>query len=70
MATNRAVSAALHTPQLGGERCHTGTKIQTRHHLATQRKFQPPKIPKLEYEALIISEVVAPFERKMPIHDS
>jgi len=42
-----------------------GPKIQSRHHLAPQRKLRSPK---LKYEALEISEVGRPFERKVLIH--
>ena len=49
-------------PQFGGPRCHTGLKIQTRHHLAPQRKLRSPK---LKYEALEISEVTGSFESKV-----
>jgi len=47
----RAVSAALHTPQLGGAHAVTGAqnsaaatgpKIQSRHHLAPKENFDPP----------------------------
>jgi len=41
----RAVSAALHTPQLGGATLPQGPKIQTPHHWATQGKLQTPKFP-------------------------
>ena len=58
----RAVSAALHTPQLGGHAITGGQKFQSRHHLAPQRKLRTPK---LEYEALEISEVRGSFERKV-----
>lgn len=51
IAEGRAVSAALHLPQLGGgSRCHTGAKIQSRRHVflgaypPKQKKFQPPQI--------------------------
>ena len=54
----RAVSAALHTPQLGGHAVTRGPKFQSRHHLAPQRKLRSPK---LKYEALEISEVRGPF---------
>jgi len=36
-----------------------GPKIQTPHHLATQRKLRPTK---LKYEVLEISEAGGPFE--------
>jgi len=62
----RAVSAALHTPQLGWPHAGTGgPKFQSRHHLAPQIKL---RFPKLKYEALEISEFRGPFERK--VHDS
>ena len=38
----RAVSAALHNPQLGGPRCQGVPKFQSRHHLAPQRRFRSP----------------------------
>jgi len=37
--TSRAVSAALHTAQLGRIRCHSGPEIQSRRHLASQTKL-------------------------------
>ena len=40
--TCRAVSAALHTPQLGDPSCHRGPQFQSRHHLAPQRKLRSP----------------------------
>jgi len=50
-------------PPIGeGARCHKGPKIQSRHHLAPQRKLRSPK---LKYEALEISEPRRPFERKV-----
>jgi len=59
----KAVSAALHTPQLGGgPRCHRGPKIQSCYHFAPQRKLRSPT---LKYEPLVISEVWGPFERKV-----
>ena len=58
----RAVSAALHTPQLGGHAVTRGQKFQSRHHLEPQRKLRSPK---LKYEALEISEVRGRFERKV-----
>jgi len=61
---SRAVSAALHTPQLGGHAVTEGPKFQSRHHLAPQRRLRSPK---LEYEALEISEVKGPFERKVAL---
>jgi len=44
-----------------------GPKIQSHHHLAPQRKLQPPKF---KYEAPEISEVGGLFERKVLIHYS
>ena len=58
----RAVSAALHTPRLGGDTLSQGAKNQSRHHLAPQWKLRSPK---LKYEAVEISEVSGPFERKV-----
>ena len=46
---SRAVSAALHTPQLGGPTLSQGTKIKSRHHLVLQRKLRPFN---LKYEVL------------------
>ena len=60
--TIRAVSAALHTPQLGGHVATGGPKFQSRHHLAPQRKLRSPK---LKCEALEISEFRGPVERKV-----
>jgi len=63
VVTDRAVSAALHTPQLeGGHAVTEGPKFQSCHHFAPQRKL---RFPKLKYEALEISEVRVPFERKV-----
>ena len=45
MHTTRAVSAALHTPQLGGAQTYV------HHHLVPERKLRS------KYEALAISEV-------------
>jgi len=58
----RAVSAALHTPRLGGDTLSQGAKNQSRHHLAPQWKLRSPK---LKYEAVEISEVSGHFERKV-----
>jgi len=63
----RAVSAALHTPQLGVQRCHRGPKFQSRYHLVPQRK---PRFPKLKNETLETSEVRGPFETKVLMHYS
>jgi len=60
--TIRAVSAALHTPQKGGPRCHLGPKIPVPSPLSTPEKTS---IPKSKYDALKISEVRGPFERKV-----
>ena len=49
----RAISAALHTPQLGRTLLQE-PKIQFRQHLCPQRKLRPSK---LKYEALEISDV-------------
>jgi len=49
-------------PNWGVPRCHSGPKIQSRHHFSPQRKLRSPK---LKYEALEISEVRGPFERKV-----
>ena len=50
-------------PPIGGEHVVTGgPKFQSRHHLSPQRKLRSPK---LKYEALEISEVRGPFERKV-----
>jgi len=68
-ATLGAVSAALHTPQLGGSHTATGgPKFQTRHHLAPQRKLA--STPKLQYEAREINKVRGPFEKKVLMHYS
>jgi len=58
----RAVSAALHTPQLGGPRCDKGLKIPVPSPLSTPEKAS---IPNLKYEALEISEVRGLFEGKV-----
>jgi len=53
---SRAVSAALHTPQLGwGPRCHRGPKIPVPSPLRTQKNGSIPQIE--TYESLEISEV-------------
>jgi len=59
---SRAISAALHTPQLGGARCHRGPKMPVPSPHSTPEKAS---IPKLEYEAVEISEVRGPFEGKV-----
>ena len=64
-SVGRALSAALHTPQLGAH-WHRGPKIQSPHHLAPQRKLRSSK---LKYEALE-SEVRWPFERKVLMYYS
>jgi len=48
-------------PNWGGARCRRGPKIQSHHHLAPQRRLRSPK---LKYEALEISEVRGPLEKK------
>ena len=63
----RIVSASLHTPQLGGPRFHRA------HNSIPSPLNQPPKKasnPILKNEALEISEVGGPFERKVLIHCS
>jgi len=52
---------------MGGPTLSQELKIQSRYHLALQRKLRTPK---LKYEALEISEVGGPFERKVLIHFS
>jgi len=54
-------------PPNWGARCHRGPNVQSRYHLAPQRKLRSPK---LKYEALEISEVRGPFDRKVLMHDS
>jgi len=57
----RAVSAALHAPQLGGPTLSQEPKIQSRHHLTPRKSFDP----QIEiWKALEISEVKGPIERK------
>jgi len=56
-------------PNRGPTLAH-GPKTQTPHHLATQRKLRLPQIPKSKYEALKISEIGGPFERKVVIYYS
>jgi len=58
----RAVSAALHTLQLGGDAVTGGPKFQSRHHLGPQRKLRSPI---LKYESLEISGLRGSFERKV-----
>jgi len=70
MATNRAVSAALHTPQLGGAHAAVGAPNSDPSPLSQAKKASTSQIPKLKYEALEISEVGGPFERKVLIHYS
>ena len=62
----RAVSAALHTPQLG-DTLSQGPKIQSRHREDPQRNLRPSQ---LNYEAPEISEVGGAFEGKVLIHCS
>jgi len=62
---SRAVSVALHTPQLGEPMLTQGSKIQSRHHLTPKREH---RITKLKYKTKEISEVGEPFERKVLIH--
>jgi len=54
-------------PPIGGPTLSQEPKIQSRHHLAPQKKLRPPK---LKYETLEISEVGGPFKRKVLIHYS
>ena len=58
-----AVSAALHTPLMGGAHDVTGgPKFKSCHHLASQRKL---RCPKLKYESLEIIEFRGgPFKEK------
>ena len=56
---SRAVSAALHNPNLGA-RCHRGHN-SAYHHLAPQRKL---RLINLKNEALEISEVGGPLKEK------
>jgi len=58
----RAVSAALHTSQLGGPTLSQGAQNSSPSPVSTREKAS---IPELEYEALEISEVKGPFERKV-----
>ena len=62
ICATRAVSAAPHTFQLGGNAVTGGPKFQSRHHLAPQRKLRSPK---LKYEALEINEFMGHFETKV-----
>jgi len=50
------------TPNWGANAVTGGPKFQSRHHLAPQRRLRSPK---LKYEALEISDVRVPFERKV-----
>jgi len=70
MATNRAVSAALHTPQLGGAQTAAGAPNSDPSPLSQPKTASTPQIPKLKYETQEISEVGGPFERKVLIHYS
>jgi len=56
----RAVSAALHTPNWG-DTLSQGAQN------SVSSPINPPEVPKLKYEALEISEVGGPFERKVLI---
>jgi len=61
-------------PPIGGEHAvigaqiqlSQGPKIQSRRHLAPKESFDP----QMEYEAVEISEVGRPFERKVLLHFS
>ena len=75
----RAVSAALHTLQLGRPTLSQGPKIQSRHHLAPQRKLRSPnwnmkhqKSVKLggplKEKCLCITVTLVPFESKVFTH--
>jgi len=55
--------------QLGGARSHRGPKFSPSP-LSHTKKASTPQIPKLKYEALEISGVGGPFERKVIIHYS
>jgi len=60
--THKAVSAALHIIQLGRAHAVTeGPKFHSRYHLTSERKLRSPN---LKDEALEISEVRGPSERK------
>jgi len=48
-------------PPIAGDTLSQGPEIQSRHHLAPQRKLRPPK---LKYEALEITEVGGPLKEK------
>jgi len=63
---SRAVSAALHTPQLGGHAV-TGAQNSVPSPLSPKRKLRAPK---LKYEALEIREVWGSCERKVLMHCS
>jgi len=64
---NTALMSELYQPHSipsigGGHSVTGGPKFQSRHHFAPQRKLRSLK---LKYEALEISEVRGPFERKV-----
>jgi len=61
----RAVSAALHTPQLWGAHAVTGAQNSVPLPLSPPKKASTPKF---KYEALVVSEAGEPFERKVLIH--
>jgi len=61
--TARAVSAALHTPQLGGARCHRGPKIPVPLPLSTPENASTPQIE--IHESLEISKVRGFLKRKV-----
>jgi len=70
--TTRAVIAALHAPNWAGHAATRGPKFspvttQSRHHTVPQRKLRSLK---LNYEALEISELRGPFERRVLTHCS
>ena len=62
MCRARAVSTALHTPQLGGATLSQGAQNSVPSPLSRPEKTS---IPKLKCEALEISEVRGLFERKV-----
>jgi len=53
---DRAVSAALHTPNLGGPRCHTGPKIPVSSPLSTPEKASISQIQILNLIYLFIAD--------------